>query len=168
LYGFENIPGRPCSNKYAIMEALGIIRPNLKVRLRELRNTLMHDPDVLQLTKTECDLLADTAWYYLKVTDRIAEQYADEIEYQYSTSETEKSYLTLKLKPASWNIEIHASLAASHLLREPPPEADYLKIEVQKCEFIRYSNSLKLQGKISGTPSIIWSIVEDFFEESVL
>jgi hypothetical protein len=166
LYGFDNIPGRPRSGKYAIMEDLGIIRPNLKVHLRELRNKLMHDPDLLQLTKAECDFLADTAWYYLKVTDRIAEQYANEIGYEYSTSETERSSLTLKLEPASWNVEIEAKLAASHVCK--PPEADYLNIEVQHCEFVRYGNSLKLHGKISGTPSIIWSIVKDFFEESVL
>jgi hypothetical protein len=35
IYGFERIPGRTSTNKYAIMADLGIIRPTLKIRLQK-------------------------------------------------------------------------------------------------------------------------------------
>jgi hypothetical protein len=48
------------------MAELGIIRPTMKNHLRELRNRLVHEAEEPPLCRNECELLSDTAWYYLK------------------------------------------------------------------------------------------------------
>jgi len=115
FYGFENIPGKRSQGKYEIMADLGIIRPTLKIPLRELRNKLMHDPEVIHITENECNLLADSAWYYLRVTDRIAEQWAEEIHYGLGSNDIGRSGLTAKVEPVSWQISLDGYLAHDHL-----------------------------------------------------
>jgi hypothetical protein len=74
LYSFEKIPGRRPGSKYETMADLKVIRPTLKIRLRDLRNRLMHEFDEIPLNVSDCEELADTAWYYLKATDHLAHQ----------------------------------------------------------------------------------------------
>lgn len=166
LYGFEKIPGRPNPGKYTIMSDLGIIRPTLKVRLRELRNKLIHEPDEIHVTQDECTLLADAAWYYLRVTDRIAEQCSDEIHYDLGSSATGQSGLTIKVEPVSWKLDGAGFLAHDHILEAP--SAGGLTLRVRSCEFQRYDNSLTLAGELIGPPSSLWSVIKNFFDESIL
>lgn len=166
LYGFENIPGKASVGKYAIMADLGIIRPTLKVRLRELRNRLMHDPDELHLTDDECALLADTSWYYLRVTDRIAEQCSDEIHYDLGSSATGQSGLTVRVEPVSWKMNATGFLAHDHILEKP--EGGSLVLRVLSSEVVRYNNSLNVSGDLIGSPANLWKIVQTFFDESIL
>jgi hypothetical protein len=166
LYGFERIPGKRSPGRYAIMADLGVIRPALKVGLRDLRNKLMHDPEAIHITEDECNLLADTAWYYLKVTDRIAEQWADEISYDYGSSDTDQSGLTAKVEPVSWKIEIDGYLAYNHVLESPVANSPVIR--VHQCEYVRYNNSMKVTGVLTGPPAALWSVVQNFFDESVL
>ena len=165
LYAFEKIPGRPNPGKYAIMSDLGIIRPTLKVRLRELRNKLMHDSDEIHVTQDECTLLADTAWYYLRVTDRIAEQYSDEIHYDFGSSPNGQSGLTVKVEPVSWKLDAAGFLAHDDIL--VAPTAGGLTLRVRSCEFDQFNNSLKLAGELIGPPGSLWSVIQNFFEESI-
>jgi hypothetical protein len=166
LYGFESIPGKRSPGKHAIMADLGIIRPTLKVRLRDLRNKLMHDPEVIHITEDECNLLADTAWYYLRVSDRIAEQFADEINYDFGSSDTDKSGLTAKVEPVSWKVEIDGYLAHNHVLETAVVNSPVIR--VPRCEHVRYNNSLKVSGALTGPPATLWSVVQNFFDESIL
>jgi len=166
LYGFEKIPGRSKPGKYAIMSDLGIIRLTLKLRLRELRNKLMHDPDEIHITQDECTLLADAAWYYLRVTDRIAEQCSDEIHYDLGSSADGHSGLTVKVEPVSWKLDAAGFLAHDHILEKP--EAGGLTLRVRGCEYQRYNNSLKLAGELIGPPSSLWFVIRNFFDESIL
>lgn len=166
LYGFESIPGRPSPGKYAIMADLGIIRPTLKIRLRELRNKLMHEPDEIQISTEECTLLADTAWYYLRVTDRIAEQCSDEVQYDLGSSATGQSGLTVKVQPVSWKLTVHGYLAHQHILDEP--NSGGLIVRILTCTHERYNNSLKMTGELIGPPTHLWSVIQTFFDESIL
>jgi hypothetical protein len=165
IYGFERIPGRTSTNKYAIMADLGIIRPTLKIRLRGLRNSLIHEPDGIQISQDECELLSDTAWYYLKITDRITQQCADEVWIDYSSPETGGSHLTVTFETSSWSINVNANVSPKHLLTRPTP--DCLMVRVNKSEFVKYSGDLKFVGKATGTDSALWSLVKMFFNESV-
>jgi hypothetical protein len=166
LYGFENIPGKRSTVKYAVMADLGIIRPTLKIRLRDLRNKLMHDPEVIHMTADECNLLADTAWYYLKVTDRIAEQCADEVYYDLTSNDTDKSGLTAKIEPVSWTVNLNGYLAHNHILESAVVNSPV--IQVHRCEYARYNNSLNVWGVLTGPPATVWSVVQNFFDESIL
>lgn len=166
LYGFEKIPGKPNTGKYAIMSDLGIIRPTLKVRLRELRNKLMHDLDEIHITEEECTLLADTAWYYLRVTDRIAEQCSDEVGYDLGSSATGQSGLTIRVEPVSWKLGADGFLAHDHILEQPSDSG--LVLRIKTSEYVRYNNSLKVTGELVGPPSSLWAVVQTFFDESIL
>ena len=55
LYSFERIPGRRPGSKYETMADLKIIRPTLKIRLRDLRNRLMHEFDEIPLNVSDCE-----------------------------------------------------------------------------------------------------------------
>jgi hypothetical protein len=165
IYGFEQIPGRTSTNKYAIMADLGIIRPTLKIRLRDLRNSLVHEPSGIQICKNECELLSDTAWYYLKVTDRITQQFASEVSVDYSSPETGRSLLTFTFETISWSIKVNGNLSPSHLLTQPTPGC--LVVLVNQGEVVKYSGNLKIVGEATGTDSALWSLVQIFFNESV-
>ena len=115
------------------MSDLGIIRPTLKIRLRELRNKLIHDPDEIHVTQDVCTLLAHAAWYYLRVTDRMAEQCSDEIHYDLGSSATGQSGLTVKVEPVSWKLDAAGFLAHDLILEVPI--AACLTLRVCICEF---------------------------------
>jgi hypothetical protein len=165
IYGFERIPGRRSASKYTIMVDLGIIRPTLKIRLRDLRNSLAHEPGEIQISKNECELLSDTAWYYLKVTDRITQQYASEVWIDYSSPETGRTLLTLTFETVAWAIKVKGNLSPKHLLTQATPGC--LIVRVDQSEFVKYSGDLKLVGEATGTDSALWSLVQIFFNESV-
>lgn len=165
IYGFERIPGRKSSNKYAIMADLGIIRPTLKIRLRDLRNSLIHEPGGVKISKDECELLSDTAWYYIKVTDRITQQYVEEVWVDYSSPNTGRTHLAMTCETISWSINVDADVSPKHLLAQPKPGC--LIVRVNQSEFVKYSGDLKLTGKVTGTDSALWSLVQIFFDESV-
>jgi hypothetical protein len=166
IYGFERIPGRKSANKYAIMADLGIIRPTLKVRLRDLRNSLIHEPGGIQISRNECELLSDAAWYYLKVADRITQQYASEVWVDYSSPETGSSHLKLTFETVSWSINVDGNLSPKHLQTQPTPGC--LVVRVNQSKFVKYSGDLKFVGEAIGTDSALWSLVQMFFNESVL
>lgn len=165
IYQFEKIPGRTSSNKYAIMADLGIIRPTLKIRLRELRNSLIHDPQAIHIPKHECELLSDTAWYYLKVTDRITQQRVDEVLIDYSSKETGRSQLEVTFETISWTNKAKAYVTPNHLLTDP--KTGCLIVRVKESEFVHYDGHLKFSGECTGTDPALWSLVQMFFNESV-
>jgi hypothetical protein len=166
IYRFEKIPGRTNTNKYAVMADLGIIRPTLKIRLRDLRNSLIHEPGEIQISKNECELLSDTAWYYLKVTDRITQQCASEVWIDYSSKKTGRTFLALTFETVSWSIKTKGNLSPKHLLSQPAPGC--LIVRVDQSEFVKYSGDLKIVGEATGTDTALWSLVQIFFDESVL
>jgi hypothetical protein len=166
IYGFEQIPGRISANKYAIMADLGIIRPTLKLRLRGLRNSLMHEPDGIAITRDECELLSDTSWYYLKVTDRIAQQCATEVEIDFTSSQTRQAFITVTFEPGTWSIRVKADISPKYFLSDPKPGS--LVVRVNQSEFVKYSGHLKFFGEVVGTDEAAWSLIQTFFNESVL
>ena len=127
LYGFQDIPGRRSAKKYAIMADLEIIRPTLKVALRDLRNKLVHEPTVCSLiSRDECELLSDVAWYYLRVTDGLARRCAETIEFNCITEVEQRSFMSVDFStipwsayvrgyvstPSSWEAQFHAASAS--------------------------------------------------------
>jgi hypothetical protein len=166
IYGFERIPGRISTNKYVIMADLGIIRPTLKLPLRELRNSLMHEPDGIAITRDKCELLSDTSWYYLKVTDRIAQQCATEVEIDFTSSQKRQAFITVTFKPSAWSIRVKADISPKYFLSDPKPGS--LVVRVNQSEFVKYSGHLKFFGEVVGTDEAVWSLIQTFFNESVL
>jgi hypothetical protein len=165
VYGFEKIPGRKQTNKYEIMAALGIIRPTLKIRLRELRNSLIHNPTNSLITQQECELLSDTSWYYLKVTDRIAQQCTDEMTMQMPSSGREGSSLSLTLETNTWEAAADGYVAPEIVL--DAPVSGCVSIVITNCEFVKYSGYLKFKGNAVGTDAALWKLIQIFFDESI-
>lgn len=165
IYGFEKIPGRRKNTKYEIMADLGIIRPTLKIRLRELRNSLIHDPKNSPTTQQECELLCDTSWYYLKVTDRITQQCADELTMQIPSSGRESSSLSLTFKTNRWEATTDGYVAPEVVL--DAPVSGCLSVRIASCELVKYSGYLKFKGTAVGTDAALWQLVQFFFDESI-
>ena len=165
IYGFENIPGRKGTNKYAIMADLGIIRPTLKIQLRELRNSLIHDPQASTVTRQECEFLADAAWYYLKVTDRIAQQCSDELTLHYASQKGEGSSISLNFETIRWSAAADGYVSPEIVL--DIPTSDSLNFSIVQCEVVNYSGYLKFKGKTTGTDKALWQVIKYFFDESI-
>lgn len=165
IYGFEKIPGRRRATKYEIMTDLGIIRPTLKIRLRELRNSLIHNPKNSLITQQECELLSDTSWYYLKVTDRITQQCTDEMTMQIPSSGREGSSLSFTFETNMWTAAADGYVAPEIVLNAPV--SGCVSVTVTFCEFVKYSEYLKFKGIAVGTDTALWRLVQIFFDESI-
>lgn len=164
LYSFEMIPGKPGA-KYVTMADLKIIRPGLKVRLRELRNKLMHDLDEIFLNQADCAELSDTAWYYLKATDHLSQQCAIDLRLHYVDGD-EHYYFGFDFNRTDWAVTINAYLPSSLLLESRI--ADCLTVVANEGSIRTIGNGISLEGNATGTPSALYKLVRIFFEESAL
>jgi hypothetical protein len=167
IYGFEQIPGNKGCNKYDIMAGLAIIRPNLKKPLRDLRNSLVHQINSDPLTADECALLSDAAWYYLKVTDHIAQQSAEEIVIENTLAAKKTVNLSLKVKEKEWTVKVDDGYVCPEFLQEYA-SPDSLSVQMTKCEFSKYSGTLSFRGDVPGSQSAIARVIQIFFDESNL
>jgi hypothetical protein len=167
VYGFEQIPGKKGCNKYDIMTDLGLIRPNLKKPLRELRNSLVHQITASPLTTEQCAMLSDAAWYYIKVTDHIAQQSAEEVEVEPPLGEKRTAGLSLKVKKRDWTVYVKDGSIHPDFLQERAAP-DSLSVRMTHCEFVTYDGTLRFQGDVTGSQLALGRIIQIFFDESNL
>jgi hypothetical protein len=71
MYEFGSIPlGKKPRHLLELLNHLGLVRPVMLRRLLDLRNALEHE-DVPAPDKSECELLVEFVWYFLRSTDRL-------------------------------------------------------------------------------------------------
>jgi len=167
VYGFEQIPGKKGRNKYDIMTDLAIIRPNLKKPLRDLRNSLVHQITASPLSADQCALLSDAAWYYIKVTDHIARQSAEEIVVEHTLGAKSAASLSLTVKKRDWIVNVNDGHTHPDFLQEHAAP-DSLTVRMTKCEFVKYDGVLRFQGAVTGSLLALGRVIQIFFEESDL
>jgi hypothetical protein len=129
---------------------LAIIRPNLKKPLRELRNSLVHQITASPLTADQCALLCDAAWYYIKVTDHIAQQSAEEIVIEPPLGEKRAAYLSLKIRKREWTVHVIDGRTHPDFLQERAAP-DSLSVRMTHCEFETYDGTA-FSGRCHGLP----------------
>ena len=132
LYCFTDIPYFPKAKQYLVMADLGIIRPTLKKHLRELRNVIMHEVGDISLDKDQCEFLSDTAWYYLKATDRLAQQCVSELHSTYrAADDPHYTIITMTFRPGSWTVKITGNIPDNLLLANK--SSDCLSVRPEKA-----------------------------------
>jgi hypothetical protein len=166
LYNFTKIPNRTERTPYPIMSDLGIIRPTLKIQLRELRNQLAHEIEEPSLRREECELLSDTAWYYLKATDRLAQQCVHVLGIRYGTDDRNYSYFSVTFDRNTWSARIDGDVAPEFLLDEA--SSDCLSIRLSRSEIQRYNGHLKFAGEMTGSRIALDRLIQSFFDQSAL
>jgi hypothetical protein len=167
LYNFTKIPNRTAKAPYPIMADLGIIRPTMKNQLRELRNRLVHEVEEPPLCRDECELLSDTAWYYLKATDRLAHQCVHVLAFQYGTDANKSySYLKVTFNRNDWSARIEGTVSPAFLLDKP--STDCLAVRLTHSTIERYGGQLKFAGEITGFRIALDRLIQMFFDESAL
>ena len=137
----------------------------LKIRLREIRNSLIHQPQESALTASECDLLSDTVWYYLKVTDRITQQCADELCLDHRITSDKSAFLELVFQTVRWSARVKGNVHPEILLDRP--SKDCLSVRLKQCEAVKYNGHLKFYGETTGSDSAMYRLIQMFFDESV-
>jgi hypothetical protein len=165
LYAFENIPNRAKRNKYEVMADLGIIRPALKTHLRELRNSLMHETEEAPFGRQECERLSDIAWYYLKATDRLAQQCVEELGVHYWVEKEHNNHLSIVFNRSTWDAAIKGEIYPELRLEKQSPNC--LSVRLDWAEVVRYRQSLKFRGVITGSPVFVDQLIQLFFEQSL-
>jgi len=166
LYAFEKIPGRKPGSKYETMADLKIIRPTLKARLRDLRNRLIHEFGDIPLKASDCEELCDTAWYYLKATDHLAQQCVSDFDLRFPADQADYSLLQIEFSRSDWTAWVNASLSGS-LLLDAPSETSLI-IRAAKSRITTTTASVRFTGTVTGSPSAQNRLVQMFFEESAL
>jgi len=168
LYRFTDIPYFPRCSQYVIMADLGIIRPALKKPLRALRNVIVHEVGDIAVDKSHCEYLFDTAWYYLKATDRLAQQCASDLHVTCGEDDPHWTHLKMTFKPNSWTVNIVGDIPDRHLLSSKSPDCLSVKIATSHFEVYRGVSHFKFSGEITGSETLFRNLVQAFFEESVL
>ncbi|HEX4134794.1 MAG TPA: hypothetical protein VHY84_09315 [Bryobacteraceae bacterium] len=166
LYSFEKIPGRRPGSKYETMADLKIIRPTLKIRLRDLRNRLMHEFDEIPLNVSDCEELADTAWYYLKATDHLAHQCISDFDVRSSLASGKQAHLTITFKCSDWTAWINADVP-DEALQGIATEKNLI-IQATPSEVQKKDSRTRISGTASGSPQALNPLVHMFFDESAL
>ncbi len=166
LYSFTKIPNKTAKAPYPIMEDLGIIRPTMKVRLRELRNRLAHDTEEPPLERDACELLSDTAWYYLKATDRLTQQCVSVLDFNYWMEKTSVSMFSVRFDRTTWNAQVEGSVSPKLLVGKE--SADCLSIRLRWSRIEAYNQDLKFRGDLTGSKTALDKLTRYFFDESVL
>ena len=167
LYNFTKIPNKTAKAPYPIMADLGIIRPTLKIQLRELRNRLAYEIEEPPLRREECEWLSDTAWYYLKATDRLAQQCVHVLGIEYGTDKENHSFFSVTFNRNAWSAWIEGNVAPGFLLDKA--SADCLSVRLSRSEIQGYNNChLKFCGEVTGSRPAVDRLIRCFFDESAL
>jgi hypothetical protein len=169
LYDFQDIPHFGRAKYYAVMEELGLIRSSLKGQLRSLRNSIVHQFDDVPVDKQQCQYLSDVAWYYLKSTDRIAQQHVTEAEINYSgQDDAHFTRFTLKFTLRPFAIKVSGDIPAELLLSTPTPDCPIVKPQQSHSELYRGVSHFHFTGHLIGSQMCFKQVVKMFFEESAL
>jgi hypothetical protein len=165
FYNFTEIPNRAAKVPYSIMADLGVIRPTMKIHLRDLRNRLVHEVEEPPLSRDECELLSDTTWYYLKATDRLAQQCVHVLGFQYGTDANKNySYLKVTFNRNDWSGRIEGTVSPEFLLDKP--SSDCLAVRPTHSRIESYGGQLKFDGEITGFRIALNRLVQMFFDAS--
>lgn len=148
------------------MADLKVIRPTLKIRLRDLRNRLMHEFDEIPLNLSDCEELADTAWYYLKATDHLAHQCASDFDLRSSLASGEQAHLTITFKRSDWTAWIVADVP-DEALQSAATEKN-LTIQATPSRVRKKDRRTQIWGTASGSPRALNPLIHMFFSESAL
>jgi len=147
------------------MADLGVIRPTMKIHLRDLRNRLVHEVEEPPLSRDECELLSDTTWYYLKATDRLAQQCVHVLGFQYGTDANKNySYLKVTFNRNDWSGRIEGTVSPEFLLDKP--SSDCLAVRPTHSRIESYGGQLKFDGEITGFRIALNRLVQMFFDAS--
>jgi hypothetical protein len=169
LYDFQAIRHFGRAKYYGVMEELGLIRPSLKGQLRSLRNEIVHQFDDVPLDKQQCQYLGDVAWYYLKSTDRIAQQHITEAEINYSGQDDSRfTRITLRFTLRPFAIAVSGDIPAELLLATPIPDCLIVQPQQYSFEPYRGASHFNFIGHLIGSETCFKQVAKMFFEESAL
>lgn len=166
LYNFTKLPYVTAKAPYPIMSDLGLIRPTMKIQLRELRNKLAHETDEPMLRQKECELLSDTAWYYLKATDRLTQQCAEILGVNYWLPDKTSGRYEIAFDRATWEAGITGDMSPD--LISEKESVGCLCVRVNEARIENYDGHLRFTGKLTGSTVALKSLIQSFFDESVL
>jgi hypothetical protein len=166
LYNFTKIPNKSSKVPYPIMADLGIIRPTLKIQLRKLRNRLAHEIEEPSLRMEECELLSDTAWHYLKATDRLAQQCVQLLGIEYETNDKNYSHFDVTFNRNTWSARIEGNVSPEFLLDKASP--DCLSIRLSSSKIQGCDGHLKFLGNVTGSIIAMDILIRSFFDVSAL
>jgi hypothetical protein len=169
LYNFQDIPHFGKAKYYAVMEELGLIRPSLKGQLRNLRNNIAHQFDDVPVDRQQCQDVNDVAWYYLKSTDRIAQQHVTEAGINNSgQDDAHFTRFTLRFTLRPFGINVSGDIPAELLLATPTPDCPIVKLQQSHAELYRGVRHFHFTGHLIGSQMCFRQVVKMFFEESAL
>jgi hypothetical protein len=166
LYNFTKLPCVTAKAPYPIMSDLGIIRPTMKIQLRELRNKLAHETVELTLQQKECELLSDTAWYYLKATDRLTQQCAEILGVSYWSGGKTSGTYQITFDRVTWEAGISGDMSPDLLFEKE--SVGCMCVRVKSARIENYDGRLRFTGKLTGSTVALKRLIQSFFDESVL
>ncbi len=165
VYAFRKIPIRLTSNnKHEIMENLGIIKTQLKIKLDLMRNRLMHLRTEPPPPLAVCKELSEFTWYYLKTTDRLAQQSVCDLGFSYWSDPQSLSTLTVFFKAGSWDLCVVGKVRPA-LLREAS-SSDCMVVKVPASAVREGREQVQFSGQVVGTAESLVRLVRLFLEES--
>jgi hypothetical protein len=129
---------------------------------------IAHDVGDINVDKNQCECLSDTAWYYLKATDRLVQQSAADLQLTCGEDDPHWTHLKMTFKLASWRINIDGDIPDRHLLSRKSPACLTVKVARSHFESYRGVRHFKFSGEITGTDALYRTLVRAFFEESAL
>lgn len=95
------------STSLDIMEHLGLVRPSILRRIKDIRNVVEHQ-DKGAPTVVECATLVDAVWYFLRSTDSLSVQRLSNFDLssglKFSTTRGHTQFISFDIHPRDWSI----------------------------------------------------------------
>ncbi len=129
-----------------------------------MRNRQVHWESESPPSLEVCRELAEFVWYYLKTTDRLAQQAASELKIGFWTSPQSLSCLTVKFEPGARDLRVHGKVSSSLFLAAPA--SDCLVVSVQPSSVTEDHGYREFRGQLTGTVAALDHVIRLFFHES--
>ncbi|PCI97082.1 MAG: hypothetical protein COB14_09465 [Alphaproteobacteria bacterium] len=121
LYSFHRIPTCAGKQKYEIIEEMGIVKPILKRKLREIRNLVAHNAAFEVQGIVRIQELHEFVWYFLRATDSLSAVIANNFTLYEDNIfwDDNGEWLEISLNFEGWNIDsIRGDISGERMLNK--------------------------------------------------
>jgi hypothetical protein len=149
-----------------VLERLGLVRPLILRRLKDIRNTVEHQDSGAPVTH-ECDTLIDAVWYFLRSTDSYAMQRLDYFELiaglDLSAQRRHGPSISFDIALTEWTVKVHGWFRSRDILRSGATSTAGLVLQLDETPHVGDDDAVYLSGTADPDSDLMPLVLETCF-----
>ena len=149
-----------------ILEHLGLVRPLILRKIKDIRNTVEHQDKGVP-GHSDCENLVDTVWYFLRSTDSLAMERQTTFDLSSGVptgrSEDSRQFISFTMEDASWNVHARGWFWPHEMAEVDSGATAGLIIDLDQEPRSGRDGALYVSGTVDSRSTLMTSVIRKYF-----